>query len=610
MLQTQRSMQTTSKKSHQPIKRMTTFWHRLGYGAQTLNRMFSSHGLTRYCSRLLFFILLLAVPAAAGAASVNMAWDANNPAPDGYRIFVRSAGQAYNYSNPVWQGTVNQGSLDKLANGQTYYAVVRAFVGASQSGDSNEIEFKTPVDPVVPPVNQAPVANAGADQAVSTGTNVILNGTASLDSDGSIGAFQWTQTGGQTVALNASGTVQASFAAPNVSRSAVLTFQLKVTDNQGVSAVDTCQVTVVPVAAPDSDADGLSDADESAIYHTDPHKADTDADGVNDGAEVAAGTDPTKSNLPANTDKIWLEAEDGDVDAPMQIAADSKASEETYLWVRQGSGNRWTPASKAGKVQYTFNLSTSGTYRIWGRVLAPTKSDDSFFVSMDGGAYKVWDIQECSSWAWDLVNSLKENDPLLFKLSAGTHTLTLMQREDGTKIDRILITSDTQYFPQGHGEGQDEVPSDDDVENTILEAETGTMTLPMAAQRDTSASSGTYLWVPQGSGNWMSPSSKAGTVQYSFRLSTSGTYRIWGRILAQTGKDDSFFVSMDGGAYKIWDIQKCTSWAWDLVNSRSEGDPVSFHLSAGTHTLSLMQREDGTKIDKLVITRDATYAPQ
>ena len=37
----------------------------------------------------------------------------------------------------------------------------------------------------------------------------------------------------------------------------------------------------------DFDGDGLSDADETNIYHTDPHFADTDGDGINDATEVA-----------------------------------------------------------------------------------------------------------------------------------------------------------------------------------------------------------------------------------------------------------------------------------------------------------------------------------
>ena len=43
----------------------------------------------------------------------------------------------------------------------------------------------------------------------------------------------------------------------------------------------------------DMDDDGLSDADELNVYHTDPTNPDTDGDGTPDGEEVVSGTSPT-----------------------------------------------------------------------------------------------------------------------------------------------------------------------------------------------------------------------------------------------------------------------------------------------------------------------------
>jgi hypothetical protein len=46
----------------------------------------------------------------------------------------------------------------------------------------------------------------------------------------------------------------------------------------------------------DSDGDGLSDAYELLVSHTDPHNPDSDGDGVSDGDEVMNGTDPLTAN--------------------------------------------------------------------------------------------------------------------------------------------------------------------------------------------------------------------------------------------------------------------------------------------------------------------------
>jgi hypothetical protein len=96
------------------------------------------------------------------------------------------------------------------------------------------------------------VANAGADQTVTSGGTVSLNGSNSSDPDGSIATYAWIKSGGTPIVTlsNANG-AQASFTAPAVTTPTALTFQLTVTDNGGASANDTCIVTVQPaVAAP------------------------------------------------------------------------------------------------------------------------------------------------------------------------------------------------------------------------------------------------------------------------------------------------------------------------------------------------------------------------
>lgn len=46
------------------------------------------------------------------------------------------------------------------------------------------------------PTNLPPMADAGPDQAVGTGTRVTPDGTATDDPDGDALQFSWTQTGG------------------------------------------------------------------------------------------------------------------------------------------------------------------------------------------------------------------------------------------------------------------------------------------------------------------------------------------------------------------------------------------------------------------------------
>ncbi|MEJ2660883.1 MAG: hypothetical protein P8Z73_09190, partial [Desulfobacteraceae bacterium] len=48
----------------------------------------------------IFFILLIS--AVSQAAQVTLAWDPNNPVPDGYRVFLHREGDTYDYASPAW----------------------------------------------------------------------------------------------------------------------------------------------------------------------------------------------------------------------------------------------------------------------------------------------------------------------------------------------------------------------------------------------------------------------------------------------------------------------------------------------------------------------------
>jgi hypothetical protein len=142
-------------------------------------------------------------------------------------------------------------ALTGLQDATTYHFVATIYdQNGNESPFSNEVLMTTPKVPE----NQAPVAEAGADQAVTAGTTVVLDGSASQDPDGGIYAYQWTQSNGQVVALEGQKITTASFYAPDIASITTLTFQLQVTDQQGLTAVDTCQVTVIPAAQDDSDS--------------------------------------------------------------------------------------------------------------------------------------------------------------------------------------------------------------------------------------------------------------------------------------------------------------------------------------------------------------------
>ena len=93
--------------------------------------------------------------------------------------------------------------------------------------------------------NIPPTADAGVDQTINEGNPVTLDGSNSTDPDGTIAAYFWEQTGGKSVFLSDSATAQPTFTSPDAGlQGESLTFNLTVTDNQGLQNSDEVVVNV------------------------------------------------------------------------------------------------------------------------------------------------------------------------------------------------------------------------------------------------------------------------------------------------------------------------------------------------------------------------------
>lgn len=245
-----------------------------------------------------FLFIIAVIPSSAMGADVSLRWDANVPAPEGYRVFIRQEGQAYDYKNPIRQlehETVCD--LISLTEGVTYYFVVRAFEGDLESADSEEVSYTPAV--VVP--NQAPTAVAGSVQTVFENTRVTLDGSASTDVDGHLTDYRWDQIGGTDVAIDGYAAARAAFTAPPVgSVGETLTFRLTVSDDAGSSSSATVTVDVYDSTPTGSVNDGGSSGpapipiafDEWTEPASDSPGSDGDPDDATDTGEPAPVVDP------------------------------------------------------------------------------------------------------------------------------------------------------------------------------------------------------------------------------------------------------------------------------------------------------------------------------
>lgn len=106
--------------------------------------------------RSALIIILLLLSTACSAATVTLTWDLNDPAPDGYRVFVRPEGGSYNYDAVLWEGDLPPATVS-VDDGATWVFVCRAYAGENESADSNEVSYDATV--VVPPID--PLATQG-----------------------------------------------------------------------------------------------------------------------------------------------------------------------------------------------------------------------------------------------------------------------------------------------------------------------------------------------------------------------------------------------------------------------------------------------------------------
>jgi N-acetylneuraminic acid mutarotase len=109
--------------------------------------------------------------------------------------------------------------------------------------------------------------------------------------------------------------------------------------------------------------------------------------------------------------------------------------------------------SQSPETQYDINFSQGGTYYIWIRTFSATFEDNSCHAALDsiatGSADRItYDTYQ--QWGW--TNLTMDGHAATFVVpGAGIHCLHLWMREDGIRIDRILLTQNANYTPSGQG---------------------------------------------------------------------------------------------------------------------------------------------------------------
>jgi hypothetical protein len=141
--------------------------------------------------------------------------------------------------------------------------------------------------------------------------------------------------------------------------------------------------------------------------------------------------------------RIVLEAESGKVVAPMQVFKDSSASGGEYVMTPEPPNV--TNETKGGQTELSLDVKQAGKYNLWLRVNWDTSCDNSLWVRVDEKLVPEVTNNTYKVWQWMQVGRLP------FDLKTGNATLVIGSREDGSKLDQVLLTQDLKYkyVPEG-----------------------------------------------------------------------------------------------------------------------------------------------------------------
>lgn len=247
--------------------------------------------------------------------------------------------------------------------------------------------------------NITPIAIAGDDMIIAdslgTGsTKITLDGSRSSDADGEIANYSWSLNG-QQFAWEAKPELTIGIGTYDL--------VLAVTDNDGTMGTDTLHVTMKS----------------------------------------------TRST------EIWIEAESVTIGPNWQKSADVNASKGEYVVTKDGFECLTEASTNTNDhLVYNFTTTESGSYKIWGRVITPNANDDSYWVKVDDLDWTLWNgIPAGSDWHWDDVHNQSNDNAVFYELEPGNHKLSICMREDGAKLDKILIAN-TGVIPTNLGSTQ------------------------------------------------------------------------------------------------------------------------------------------------------------
>lgn len=107
-----------------------------------------------------------------------------------------------------------------------------------------------------------------------------------------------------------------------------------------------------------------------------------------------------------------------------------------------------------------------------------------------------------------------------------------------------------------------------------------------------------YMVIPNGQGNGRDDIN----LEYDLKVTNGGQFYVWLLSNGVNDDDNSFRLQVDSAAPADILLHNTNTWQWRRATA-------TVALSNGSHVLRLLDREDGTKVDRILLTKSATFDP-
>jgi alpha-glucuronidase len=214
----------------------------------------------------------------------------------------------------------------------------------------------------------------------------------------------------------------------------------------------------------------------TAIYSSDPG-LENDAYIQADGLAVMEAENAHR-RFAGSTGDEWLDANDI-----------SGFAANGFVVAGPNNGTNHKDTTNGAYLEFDVNFTSTGTHYIWVRMYGANGKDDSLHAGLDspttfGGAGFT---NKSATWTW--VGQAAATRATVEIPSSGVHTVRIWQREDGTRLDRVLITNDSSYTPSAQGPPESQISAPSTVEVSSSEALTSSADSPQSTSIITGAES-------------------------------------------------------------------------------------------------------------------------